>query len=233
MKIANSPLSYLLVGLLLFVCTVDEVAAQRGYKPKPPPAAPVISVLKSRPDVMELQAPYVPGFKLEFQAIAGPGTAGAPTSIAFAPFFQVGTLNFFNIYPVLLLPNTDYTIKVRQLKSSVEFSPWTTFKFKTAATFLARPGIPINLRETSRTATSVTLQWDAPSTGPAASYEYFINGVKTPLTRCGGIYVYCNEPDFRVVTFNLPATGKSLLFGVAARDVELNLSLSSELKIAN
>jgi hypothetical protein len=231
MKIANSLLSYLLIGLLLFACTVDEAAAQRR-KP-PPPAAPVVSVLKARPDVMELQATYIAGFKLEHKVTAGPGTAGARSSLAIGPFFQVGTLDYLNVYPVLLQPNTQYTIQVRQIKTTVEFSPWTTFQFKTAATFLTRPGQPLNLRATSRTATTVTLQWDAPTTGSAVTYEYFINGVKTPLTRCGGTYVFCTEPDFRTVTFPLPATGQSLVFGVAARDVDLNLSLSSELTIAN
>ncbi|MCC6508690.1 MAG: hypothetical protein IT423_06265 [Pirellulaceae bacterium] len=82
-------------------------------------------------------------------------------------------------------------------------------------------------------ATQVTLEWDAPNTTAGFTYEYFINGVKTPLTRCRGPYVFCTEADFRIVTFDLPAAGTSLRFGVAARDVDLNLSLPAELDIAN
>ena len=223
----------------VFALTCSVAEAQRIKPPKGVPSGPVISLERVRPDVAELKAiPSGPGFLIgslmEYEFIGGPNTAGSTSFLSYGPFFQVGVLDFRrNTYPVLLQPNTEYVVRVRYIKTSVDFSAWTNFTFRTAPQFLSRPSSPLNLREANRTATEVTLEWDAPSTGANVSYEYFINGVKTPLTRCGGAYVFCTEADFRTVTFSLPTANTSLRFGVAARDADLNLSLPTEMVIAN
>lgn len=219
--------------------TSSVAEAQRQKPPKGLPKGPTVTLERVRPDVAELKAiPSGPGFLLgslmEYEFIGGPNTSGSTSFLSYGPLFQVGIRDFRrNTYPVLLQPNTEYQVRVRYIKTSIDFSEWTTFSFRTASQFLARPSSPLNLRESSRTATRVTLVWEAPSTGANVSYEYYINGVKTPLTRCGGAYVICTEADFRTVTFALPSAGTSLRFGVSARDADLNLSLPNEILVAN
>jgi hypothetical protein len=196
--------------------------------------APIIQVTKVRPDAAELTITNIlstVGTKQEYQVISGPNAAGSPASLTISHILVVGTRNILGAYPIQLLPNSDYVVRVRNIKTSVDFSDWVNVAFRTTAQFDARPSSPPNLRVTGQTATQVTLMWDAPSGAAPFSYELYLNNVRTALFQCGGAYVTCSDADFRTVTFNRPAAGSTLIFGVTARDVNLNLSLPSELTV--
>ena len=199
--------------------------------------APIVQVTKVRPDAAELTITNVlstVGTRQEYQVISGPNAAGSPSSLTISTVLVVGTRNVLGAYPIQLLPNSDYVVRVRNIKTSADFSDWVNVSFRTTAQFDARPSTPSNLRITQQTATQVTLLWDAPSSGAAPfAYELFLNGVRTALPQCGGAYVTCSEADFRTVTINRPAPGTTLTFGVAARDANLDLSLPAELTLTN
>jgi hypothetical protein len=198
--------------------------------------APIVQVTKVRPDAAELTITNVLstiGARQEYQVISGPNAAGSPSSLTIATVLVVGTRNILGSYPIQLLPNSDYVVRVRNIKTSADFSDWVNVSFRTTAQFDARPSSPPNLRITQQTATQVTLMWDAPGGAAPFTYEMFLNGVRTALLQCGGAYVTCTEADFRTVTINRPAVGSTLTFGVAARDANLNLSLPAELTLTN
>ena len=172
--------------------------------------APIVQVTRVRPDVAELTITNIlstVGARQEYQVISGPNAAGNPSSLTLGTVIVVGGLNVLNTYPVQLLPNSDYVVRVRNIKTSADFSDSTNVSFRTTAQFDARPNSPQNLRITQQTATQVTLVWDAPIGAGPFSYDYFLNGVRTALPRCGGAYVFCTEADFRTFTVNRPAAG--------------------------
>lgn len=198
--------------------------------------APIVQVTKVRPDAAELTITNVlstVGNKQEYQVISGPNAAGSPSTITLGTVLRVGLRNVQGQYPIQLLPNSDYVVRVRNIKTSADFSDRVNVSFRTTAQFDARPGTPPNLRITQQTATKVTLMWDAPSGAAPFTYELFLNGVRTAIFQCGGAYVTCTEADFRTVTINRPAPGSTLTFSVAARDANLNLSLPAALSIPN
>lgn len=199
---------------------------------------PVVQVTKVRPDAAELTIrPDISqaGFRQQFQVISGPNAAGTPISTDIGGTIRVGLQNTLGQYPIELLPNSDYSVRVRNIKTSVSFSDWVTVVFRTTEQFESRPGAPGNLRITQQTATNVTLAWDAPSFAvapiPSRTYELFLNNQRTALFQCGGSYVFCTEADFRTVTITRPPAGTPLTFGVAARDAELNRSELSTIRI--
>ena len=196
--------------------------------------APIVQVTIVRPDAAELTITNVlstVGARQEYQVISGPNAAGTPASLTLGTVIVVGTRNILGQYPIQLLPNSNYVVRVRNIKTSADFSDWTMVAFRTAAQFDVRPGSPPNLRVTGQTATRVTLLWDVPSGAAPFSYEFYLNNIRTALPQCGGAYVICSEADFRTVTINRPAAGSTFTFGVAARDRNLNLSLPSQLTI--
>lgn len=200
-------------------------------------AAPVVQVTKVRPDAAELTIrPDIrqAGFRQQFQVISGPNAAGTPISTDIGGTIRVGLQNALGQYPIELLPNSDYSVRVRNSKSG-SFSDWVTVAFRTTEQFESRPGAPGNLRITQQTATNVTLAWDSPKFSappiPSRTYELFHNNQRTALFQCGGSYVFCTEADFRTVTIKRPPAGTALTFGVAARDTELNRSELSTIQI--
>ena len=202
------------------------------------PTAPVVQVTKVRPDTAELTIrPDISqaGFRQQFQVISGPNAAGTPIGTEIGGTIRVGLLNTLGQYPIELLPYSDYSVRVRNIKTSVTFSDRVTFFFRTPEQFESRPGAPGNLRITPQTATNVTLAWDAPRFAvppiPSRTYELFLNNQRTALFQCGGSYMFCTEADFRTVTIKRPPAGTRLTFGVAARDTELNRSELSSIQI--
>ena len=200
--------------------------------------APIVQVTQVRPDVAELTITNVAstiGTRQEYQVISGPNAAGSPTSLTIGTVIRVGLRNVQGQYPIQLLPDSDYVVRVRNIKTSVEFSDWVNVSFRTTAQFDTRPSAPPNLRITQQTDTAVTLMWDAPAGVPALNYpftyELFLNNTRTAIFQCGGAYVTCTEADFRTVTINRPAAGSTLIFGVTARDSNLNRSELSTITV--
>lgn len=200
--------------------------------------APSVSITRVRPDVAELSVPVsisTAGTKLEYQVTSGPNAAGSLSSITLNNLIQVGLRNVQGSYPIQLLPDSNYTVRVRRVKTSADVSPWTSVNFRTPAQFDSRPSAPPNLRISQQTTTQVTLSWDAPAGVPAlnypSTYELFLNNQRTYFFQCGGVYVQCTEADFRTVTISRPAPGTTLTFGVTARDSNLNRSEASTLTI--
>jgi hypothetical protein len=198
--------------------------------------APIIQVTRVRPDVAELTITNVRstiGVNQQYQVISGPNAVGSLSGITRGLTVLVGVRDAQSKYPIQLLPDSEYVVQVRNIKTSANFSAWTTVSFRTAAQFETRPNSPPNLRIINQTATQVTLRWDAPSGAAPFIYDMFLNDVRTVLPQCVGGYGGCTEVDFRTVTINRPAPGTSLKFGVTARDTNLNLSLPTELTISS
>ena len=200
--------------------------------------APIVQVTIVRPDAAELTITNVlstVGARQEYQVISGPNAAGTPASLTLGTVIVVGTRNILGQYPIQLLPNSNYVVRVRNIKTSADFSDWVNVSFRTTAQFDARPSAPPNLRITQQTDTKVTLMWDAPAGVPALNYpftyELFLNNARTAIFQCGGAYVTCTDADFRTVTINRPAAGSTLTFGVTARDSNLNRSELSTITV--
>lgn len=200
--------------------------------------APIIQVTQVRPDVVELTITNIAstiGTRQEYQVVSGPNAAGSPTSLTLGTVIRVGLRNVQGQYPIQLLPNADYVVRVRNIKTSADFSDWVNVSFRTTAQFDARPSAPPNLRISQQTDTKVTLLWDAPAGVPALNYpftyELFLNNARTAIFQCGGAYVTCTDADFRTVTINRPAAGSTLTFGVTARDSNLNRSELSTITV--
>jgi hypothetical protein len=217
------------VAVLATVLGVTQASAQTKRTQKL--EAPVVQVTRVRPDVAELSIRNLlasVGARQEYQVISGPNAEGSPSSLSIGGVIQVGLRNVQGQYPIQLLPNSDYYVRVRNVKTSVNVSSWSSVFFRTPAQFETRPAPPANLRITQQTATQVTLVWDAPSgTAPSPTgfyYELFLNNQRTPIFQCGGAYVVCTEADFRTVTISRPTPGTTLTFGVTARDSDLNRS---------
>lgn len=226
-----SHLSRAMAALTAFAAIFGATEAIAQKKRTPQLEAPVVQVTRVRPDVAELTIKNVlaaVGARQEYQVISGPNSAGTPSSLTIGGVIQVGLRNVQGQYPIQLLPNSDYYVRVRNIKTSVDFSNWSNVFFRTPAQFETRPAPPANLRITQQTATQVTLMWDAPSgTAPSTAafyYELFLNNQRTPIFQCGGAYVVCTEADFRTVTISRPTPGTTLTFGVTARDSDLNRS---------
>ncbi len=228
------PLALLIAFAAVLGPAADIAQAQKRKRL----TAPIVNVTQIRPDVAELTITNIlstVGTRQEYQVISGPNAAGSPTSLTIGGVIHVGLRNVLGQYPIQLLPNSDYVVRVRNINTSVDFSDWVNVSFRTAATFSTRPSAPPNLRITQQTATQVTLMWDAPAGVPPLdypfTYELFLNGVRTPIFQCGGTYVYCTEADFRTVTINRPNAGTTLTFGVTARDSNLNRSEPSTITL--
>lgn len=201
-------------------------------------SAPVVRVTRVRPDVAELTIPpslSTAGYREEYQVISGPNAANSASSITLGGTIRVGLRNVQGQYPIELQPNADYYVRVRYIKTSIDFSPWTTVFFRTPGQFDERPNPPANLRIANQTATEVTLMWDDAGTNlfpiPSARYEFFINGARIPIFQCGGAYTRCTEADFRSVGISRPTPGTTFTFGVTTRDANLNRSVVSTLTI--
>lgn len=153
-----------------------------------------------------------------------------------------GTVVFYGT-----LENTAYTSRHRNkvwvpATSSFVFSPWVEFSFRTPTFDSLRPQAPQNVRVVERTATTVTVRWDATPT--AARYDYRLNGgspIQTGI--CGG--AYCDPIDPLTATFTRPPVGATVSFSVTATrnepgcgaycfpDTRFSTSLASTLAITN
>jgi hypothetical protein len=235
--------SLMAVTAVTTVMSTTEAHAQSNEKarkppPTPPIPAPVVSVTRVRPDVAELTilpSLATAGTRQEYQVISGPNAAGSPSSITLGGTILVGHRNVVGQYPIELRPNADYYVRVRNIKTSIDFSAWSTVFFRTPGQFDDRPRPPTNLRITAQTGTAATLRWDDANTNLMPNvvqrYEFFINGVRTPIPQCGGPYSFCTEADYRTVTINRPPAGSTLAFGVTTRDANLNRSEISTLTV--
>ncbi len=154
---------------IAFAAVLGPVADIAHAQKRKKLTAPTVQVTRIRPDVAELTITNILstiGTLQEYQVISGPNAAGSPTSITKGNVILVGLRNVQG-YPIQLLPNSDYVVRVRNIKTSVDFSDWVNVSFRTAATFANRPSAPPNLRITQQTATQVTLVWDAPAGVPS------------------------------------------------------------------
>ena len=111
-----------LVAVTSVVATPSGMAqAQRRKKL----TAPIVQVTRVRPDVAELTITNIlstVGARQEYQVISGPNAAGSPSSLTLGTVIVVGGLNILNTYPIQLLPNSDYVVRVRNIKTSADFS---------------------------------------------------------------------------------------------------------------
>lgn len=235
--------SLMAVAAITTAMGTTEVHARSNRKAVNPPKttpilAPVVSVTKVGPDVAELSilpSLATAGTRQEYQVISGPNSNGSASSITIGGTILVGLKNVLGQYPIELQPNADYHVRVRNIKTSVDFSAWTTVFFRTPGQFDVRPKPPANLRITKQTSTTVTLMWDDDDRNLLPNifqrYEFFINAVRTPIAQCGGPYTFCTEADYRTVTINRPPAGTTLDFGVSNRDANLNRSEISTLTV--
>ncbi len=236
-------ISLVAVTAITAVIGTTDAYAQSNKKAVKPPIttpiqAPVVSVTRVRPDVAELTIlPSIStaGTRQEYQVISGPNFESSPSSITLGGTILVGLRNVLGQYPIELQPNSDYHVRVRNIKTSIDFSAWTTVFFRTPGQFDVRPNPPSNLRITDQTSTAVTLRWDDADTNLLPNivqrYEFFINAVRTPIPQCGGPYTFCTDTDYRTVTISRPPAGTTLSFGVTNRDGSLNRSEISTLTV--
>ena len=238
-----SATSLMAVTAITTAIGTTEAQAQSTKKSVKPPQpssipAPIVNVTRVRPDVAELTITpslATAGTRQEYQVISGPNSANSPSSITIGGPILVGLRNVLGRYPIELQPNADYYVRVRNIKTSVDFSPWTTVFFSTPGQFDVRPSPPANLRITNQTDTGVTLMWDDADTNLLANianrYEFFINGVRTPIPQCGGPYALCTAADYRTIRIGRPTPGTTLVFGVTTRDAFLNRSEVSTITV--
>jgi hypothetical protein len=131
------PLALLIALAAVLGPAADIAQAQKRKKL----TAPIVNVTQIRPDVAELTITSIlstVGTRQEYQVISGPNAAGSPTSLTIGGVIQVGLRNVLGQYPIQLLPNSDYVVRVRNIKTSVDFSDWVNVSFRTAATFSTR-----------------------------------------------------------------------------------------------
>ena len=176
------------------------------------PSVPVpsaIQVISNFPDAVQIRVS--PGTQLsDAELLSGPTSAAGPVIVLVA---DNGLVSFSR-----LVENSDYVFRYRNKISpdgSINFivSPWVQFSFHTPTGDSLRPSIPQNLRVIDRTATTVTVRWDAVPT--AARYDFSLNGGASSQTGiCGG--AYCTPPDPLTATFARPAPGTSVLFSITA-----------------
>lgn len=238
-----SAASLMVVTAITTVMSSTEAHAQSTRKAVKPPAttpipAPVVSVTTVRPDVAELTilpSLSTAGTTQEYQVISGPSSEGSPSSTTIGGPILVGLRNVLGQYPIELQPNADYHVRVRNVKTSIDFSAWTAVFFRTPGQFDVRPNPPANLRITNQTSTTVTLTWDDADRNLLSNifqrYEFFINAVRTPIVQCGGPYTFCTDADYRTVTISRPPAGTTLAFGVTNRDANLNRSVLTTLTV--
>lgn len=196
-------------------------AAKRAPAPKPTPTpTPTIAPAPTsvnwyliRPDLAEgLSRPATQ--YVEHQVIAGPGiTTPGPIVRGLSG----------GLYVRGLQAGSTYSVRVRNIAVGASPSAWTTFSLTTTTQFAERPPAPQNLRETARTATTVTVAWDAPD---AAFYSYEAFAGSTPL-----LLDFAYAIELRERTFARPPVGTSVSVSVAARDVNQNLSLPATLQV--
>jgi hypothetical protein len=231
------------VTTITTVMGTTEAHAQSNKRVVKPPKttpipAPIVNVTRVRPDVAELTIPpslSTAGTRQEYQVISGPNAEGSASSITLGGTILVGFRNVIGQYPIELQPNADYYVRVRNTKTSIDFSPWTTVFFRTPGQFDERPNPPANLRISNQTDTRVTLMWDDAGANLLPNivnrYEFFINAIRTPIPQCGGPYTFCTEADYRTITISRPTPGTTLAFGVTTRDANLNRSEISTLAV--
>jgi hypothetical protein len=178
----------------------------------PPPASvPVpssFSVTSNIPD--NLSVAITPATQLgDAELLSGP-TSGGPAIVLVGDGGRVSFLR--------LSENSDFTFRYRNKifvssTQSFVFSPWVTFSFRTPTFDSLRPAAPANLRVVARTATTVTVRWDA--VNGTIDYGYSLNGgpqIRTNIPAC----IYCAPTDPLQATFPRPAIGSSVLFSVVA-----------------
>lgn len=166
------------------------------------------SVISNFPDNWQIK--IAPSTQLgDAELLTGP-TTGGPAILTVG---DNGVLAFLR-----LVENSNYTIRYRNkiwIPSTASFitSPWVQFNFHTPTFDSLRPPSPQNLRVISRTATTVTVRWDAVAT--AVRYDFAVNnGTPTQTGVCLG--VYCTPTDPLTATFARPPVGTSVTFNVTA-----------------
>lgn len=180
--------------------------------PAPVPTSVVAStafqVTSNVPDNFQVQ--MSPTTQLgDAELLSGP-TVGGPVIITVG---DNGRLAFLR-----LAENSDYVFRHRNkiwIPSTQSFitSAWAQFAFRTPTFDSLRPAAPQNARVILRTATTVTVRWDAVPT--AVRYDFSLNGgapIQTGV--CSG--AYCTPTDPLTATFARPAVGSSVLFNVTA-----------------
>lgn len=166
------------------------------------------SVRSNVPDDYQVQ--ITPSTQLGDAELLSGATVGGPVIITVGDNGLVAFLR--------LVENTDYVFRYRnkifiQSTGAFLYSPWVQFAFHTPTFNSLRPSSPQNLRVASRTATSVTVTWDAVPT--AVRYDYSLNGGASVQSGvCSG--AYCTPTDPLVVTIPRPAPGAPVTFSVTA-----------------
>jgi hypothetical protein len=132
------------------------------------------------------------------ELLSGPTTIGPAIVLA----GDGGRVSFLR-----LVENSDYVFRYRNALPSgpeVVVSAWAQFSFRTPTFDSLRPAAPRNLRVVERTATTVTVRWDAVPN--AIDYSFSVNGsaftTSNPVT-C----IYCTPVDPLTAVIPRPAVG--------------------------
>ncbi len=175
--------------------------------PTPVPVPSSFVVVENFPDYVQLTVS--PATQLGDAELLSGATQGGVRDVFVA---DGGRLRFGR-----LIENTAYTFRYRNKiwigGTSFVFSPWVTFSFRSPTGNALRPASPQNLRVLSRTATTVTVGWDAVPT--AARYDYSVNG--GPTIQAGQVTcVYCEPSNPLAATIQRPGPGTTVSFAVTA-----------------
>ena len=197
-----------IIGATLAISTVlgaNVAPAHAAVKPKPlkPPAGIIVTYIN--PTEVGMVIDSVTQFQ-DYQLIAGPGAPG--------PILNNGPANSVNNVVLVLknlLPNSNYTLQIRN-KNSSGVSAWLTQSFSTPPDY-PTPVAPQNLRVINVTATTVTVAWDFDQINP--TYLYTINGgqVYGTYAPCAP---YCAGSELASATIPRPAPGTTTRFSVTA-----------------
>ena len=180
--------------------------APTALPPAAPPAPVSFQITDPTPDHFAVQ--MSPATQLgEAELLSGP-TIGGPAIVLVGDGGRVSFLR--------LAENSDYVFRYRNAVpngSTTVTSAWVQFSFRTPSFDSLRPSAPQNVRVVERTATTVTVRWDAVPT--AARYDVSLNGAAPVQTGvCSG--AFCTPPDPLTFTFPRPTPGSSVLFSVTA-----------------
>ncbi len=172
----------------------------------PPGPATGFTVVQNTPDDFLIQMTSATQLG-QAELLSGPTTIG-PAIVLVGDGGRVGFLR--------LVENSDYVFRYRNALPSgpnLVVGAWVQFSFRTPTFDSLRPAAPQNLRVVARTATTVTVRWDAVPN--AIDYSFSVNGsafvTSNPVT-C----IYCNPVDPLTAVIARPAVGLPATVSVIA-----------------
>jgi hypothetical protein len=163
----------------------------------PPGPATGFAVVQNIPDDFQVQMTSATELG-QAELLSGPTTIG-PAIVLVGSGGRVGFLR--------LVENSDYVFRYRNALPSgpnLVVGAWVQFSFRTPTFDSLRPAAPQNLRVVERTASTVTVRWDAVPN--AIGYSFSVNGgafTSTTTVTC----IYCTPIDPLTAVIARPAVG--------------------------